>query len=212
MNRTRQIFCPRIFKIVSAGMLLGALLGSISLFGASPAPSTKVRENVSKLPLRFEENQGQTDARVRYLAHGNGYTLFLTPEAMAVRLKAPGHPSVSQVLQMRLAGSNEKPALEAHEPLAGTTNYFIGSDPSKWHRNVPGYGQVAYRDVYPGIDVAYRGTERQLEFDFIVRPGSKPDSIRLVFDGAEKLNLDGQGNVRLEAGVGHLLLHKPVLY
>src|SRR5262249_37377985 len=28
------------------------------------------------VPLAFEANQGQTDARVKYLARGNGYTLF----------------------------------------------------------------------------------------------------------------------------------------
>ncbi len=31
------------------------------------------------LPLTFEANRGQTDSRVRFLSHGNGYTLFLTP-------------------------------------------------------------------------------------------------------------------------------------
>src|SRR5580658_757921 len=31
-----------------------------------------------KLPLRFEENVGQTDSQVRYISRGSGYTLFLT--------------------------------------------------------------------------------------------------------------------------------------
>src|SRR5688572_24107820 len=31
-----------------------------------------------KLPLSFEENQGQTDSRVKFIARGSGYTLFLT--------------------------------------------------------------------------------------------------------------------------------------
>ena len=192
--------------------LLGALAGCCSLLGAPPAGSAKVRENIAKLPLRFEENRGQTDSQVKYLAHGNGYTLFLTPTAMAVQLKAAGVPNLSPVVQMRLPGSNAKASLEARDRLPGTTNYFIGNDPGKWHSSVPGYAQIAYRDVYPGIDVVYRGSQRQLEFDFIVRPGSKPDSIRLAFDGADKLSVDGQGNVRLEAGEGHLILHKPVLY
>ncbi|HTS47764.1 MAG TPA: SBBP repeat-containing protein [Bryobacteraceae bacterium] len=201
----------RSYKMASTLTLLGALAGS-SLLGAPPAGSAKVRENIAKLPLRFEENQGQTDSQVKYLAHGNGYTLFLTPTAMAVQLKAAGVPNLSPALQMRLPGSSAKTSLEARDRLPGTTNYFIGNDPGKWHSSVPGYAQIAYRDVYPGIDLVYRGSQRQLEFDFIVRPGSKPDSIRLAFDGADQLSVDGQGNVRLEAGAGHLILHKPVLY
>ena len=210
--KLRQLLSSRSYKMAPVLTLLGALAGSCSLLGGPPAESAKVRENIAKLPLRFEENQGQTDSQVKYLAHGNGYTLFLTPTAMAVRLKAAGVPNLSPVLQMRLPGSNAKASLEARDRLPGTTNYFIGNDPGKWHSSVPGYAQIAYRDVYPGIDVVYRGTQRQLEFDFIVRPGAKPDSIRLAFDGADKLSVDGQGNVRLEAGEGHLLLHKPVLY
>jgi hypothetical protein len=34
-------------------------------------------------------------------------------------------------------------------------NYFIGNDPSKWQANVPTYGSVLYRDLYPGIDLRY---------------------------------------------------------
>jgi uncharacterized repeat protein (TIGR01451 family) len=210
--KLRQLLSSRSYTMAATLTLLGALAGSCSLLGAPAAGSAKVRENIAKLPLRFEENQGQTDSQVKYLAHGNGYTLFLTPTAMAVQLKAAGVPNLSPVLQMRLPGSNAKASLEARDRLPGTTNYFIGNDPGKWHSGVPGYAQIAYRDVYPGIDVVYRGTQRQLEFDFIVRPGSKPDSIRLAFDGADKLSVDGQGNVRLEAGEGHLILHKPVLY
>ncbi len=210
--KLRQLLSSRSYKMAPTLTLLGALAGCCSLLGAPPAGSAKVRENIAKLPLRFEENQGQTDSQVKYLAHGNGYTLFLTPTAMAVQLKAAGVPKTSPVLQMRLPGSNAKASLEARDRLPGTTNYFIGNDPGKWHSSVPGYAQIAYRDVYPGIDVVYRGTQRQLEFDFMVRPGAKPDSIRLAFDGADKLSVDGQGNVRLEAGAGHLTLHKPVLY
>ena len=44
-----------------------------------------------KLPLSFEENQGQTAREVRYVSHGSGYELFLTPEeaVLALRPNAP---------------------------------------------------------------------------------------------------------------------------
>ena len=31
-----------------------------------------------QLPLAFEANEGQTDSRVRYIARGTGFTLFVT--------------------------------------------------------------------------------------------------------------------------------------
>src|SRR5260370_12574931 len=44
-------------------------------------------EAYGKLPLSFEENQGQTDREVRYVSHGNGYELFLTPQEAVLALR-----------------------------------------------------------------------------------------------------------------------------
>ncbi len=51
-----------------------------------------------KLPLSFEANQGQADARVRFLARGRGYTIFLTDDeaVLALRKSQPGQPGVTQ--------------------------------------------------------------------------------------------------------------------
>jgi len=45
-----------------------------------------------KLPLSFEANQGQTDSRVRFLARGGGYTIFLTYDeaVLTLRKSSPG--------------------------------------------------------------------------------------------------------------------------
>src|SRR5690242_10317045 len=43
----------------------------------------------SQLPLSFEENRGQTATEVRYVSHGSGYELFLTPQEAVLALKNP---------------------------------------------------------------------------------------------------------------------------
>ena len=43
-------------------------------------------QNYGKIPLSFEANQGQTDARVKFLSRGPGYTLFLTGEDVVLVL------------------------------------------------------------------------------------------------------------------------------
>ncbi len=45
------------------------------------------------LPLSFEPNRGQTDPRVRYLARGHGYTLFLTASGAVLNLTHPVAPT-----------------------------------------------------------------------------------------------------------------------
>ncbi|MGD1100881.1 MAG: choice-of-anchor D domain-containing protein, partial [Terriglobia bacterium] len=51
-----------------------------------------------KLPLSFEANQGQTDARVRFLARGSGYTIFLTDDeaVLILRKSQPGQRRFSK--------------------------------------------------------------------------------------------------------------------
>lgn len=52
-----------------------------------PATHTRVLQSYGRLPLTFEANQGQTDSRVKFLARGAGYTLFLTQGAAVLQLK-----------------------------------------------------------------------------------------------------------------------------
>src|ERR1017187_9509905 len=46
----------------------------------SQAAVQAARASFAKLPLSFEENVGQTDARVKYTTRGSGYNVFLTAD------------------------------------------------------------------------------------------------------------------------------------
>jgi hypothetical protein len=52
----------------------------------------KLVASYGTLPLSFEANQGQTDSRVRFLARGGGYTIFLTDNeaVLTLRKSSPG--------------------------------------------------------------------------------------------------------------------------
>ena len=73
---------------------------------------------------------------------------------------------------MRLIGGNPAPRIETLEELPGKVNYFIGSDPERWRADIPTYAKIAYREVYPGVDLIYYGNQRLLEYDFVVAPGA----------------------------------------
>ena len=195
---------------------------------ALPPPHPALIASYGKLPLAFEANQGQTDQQVKFLSRGRGYALFLTGTEAVLALNqpqrtqrtrgesfmpssAPSAPSAVQ-LRLRLLGANPGPEVRGLEELPGKSNYFIGNDPSRWRTNVPTYGKVEYRDVYPGVNLVYYGSGRQLEHDFVVAPGADPSQIRLAVEGADKIELDAQGDLVLHAGNGDLHLRKPVVY
>ncbi len=166
-------------------------------------------EVYGQLPLGFEANRGQTDAQVRYLARGAGYALFLTPAEAVLRLHGA---DADAALGMCLLGANPAPAVIGLDPLPGHSNYLIGNNPLNRHSDIPTYARVAYRGVYPGVDLVYYGNQGQLEYDFIVAPGADPAAIRFQVEGAGAATTDAAGNLVLHAGAGDVVEHAPVLY
>ena len=147
------------------------LLGALALISQVPAPTLtssgnrifspssiasnpaadipKVQLALGHLPLRFEPNQGQSDALVKFLARGAGYGLFLTPDEAVLTLGP--NPKSTAVLRMRLAGANPGVAVSGDDQLPGKSNYFIGNNPTKWHRDIPQFARVRYRNLYPEL-------------------------------------------------------------
>ncbi|HEX9392065.1 MAG TPA: SBBP repeat-containing protein [Usitatibacteraceae bacterium] len=194
-----------------------------------PAAATAISDSYGNLPLYFERNQGQAGRDVEYLYRGSGYGLFLTAkEAMLVLAKPaatapagnaqsagrviPARNAAPLILRMALAGATPAPPLSGLEELPGKVNYFIGKDPSHWQIKVPTYAKVRYLGVYPGIDLIYRGNQRQLEYDFVLAPGADPKRIALVFQGARRLEIDEQGALVLHVPGGEVRLQRPVIY
>src|SRR5438045_901909 len=134
---------------------------------AAAATAARLSESYGKLPLQFEANRGQTDKDVRFLARGQGYSLYLTSgEAVLVlSKKRDAQASAKSVaLRMNLVGAARTPAVSGTDELPGKVNYFIGKDPAKWRTQVPTFAKVQYQNVYPGIDLVYYGNQRQLEY------------------------------------------------
>lgn len=188
------------------------------------------------LPLNFELNQGQTHQRVKFLARSEGYVLFLTASEAVMALENPAtHRKGKEnrdardrsndfdssekkgraprsIVRMKLQGANTAPQIEGLDQLSGTSNYFAGNDPTAWRTNVANYARVRYAQVYPGIDMIYYGNQRRLEYDFVVAPGSSPESIQLGFAGIRDFEVTSTGDLLLHTGSGDLLQRKPVAY
>jgi hypothetical protein len=196
--------------------------------GKLAVPSVRLRGAYGNMPLHFEPNQGQADPQVRFLVRGSGYTMFLTDTESVMVLRGPAPrqrfhgrrmPFEEQqpapeptVLRMRLSGAAHPKRVSGGKPSAGVVNYFLGNDPRKWRSNVPTYGSVRYEGVYPGVDLVYYGSQRQLECDFVVAPGADPGKIRLAISGAPDIRLDGHGDLIFGVGTGQVRMQRPEIY
>ena len=59
---------------------------------------------------------------------------------------------------------------------------------------------------------SYYGSNRQLEYDFVVAPNTSPKAIQFRFDGASATSLDASGNLLLAVNGGAVTLRRPVIY
>ena len=187
----------------------------------------QVKEAYGRLPVTFEVNQGQMAPEVSFVSRGPGYTLFLTSDSAVLALKRPSlrpalqaarpvsdsrpSQSPSTIVRMALIGAGNA-TVRGIDEQRGESHYLLGKNPTDWRTNIPHYARVSYEGIYPGIDIVYYSTGRQLEYDFIVAPGADPQRIALRFDGAEGARIDDDGNLRLDIGDGEVLQRKPVVY
>ena len=202
----------------------------------------RIYSNYGNAPLMFEANQGQIDSQVKFLSHGNGYSVFLTAGGMVLALRpsettSPADASLAQardrrpsrvspvrqlerasregksaVLAIDLVGAATNPTIVGEEALSTKVNYFIGRDPSKWRRNVPTYSKIRYRNVYPGIDLIYYGNNHRVEYDFDLAPGADAANIQFSVKGADGLSVDSEGNLVLAKAASELRFQTPMLY
>ena len=232
-------------KRLSTGLVLSlACLLSSDLHGlrATEARTVAGAENkaggqvsFAGLPVRFEENRGQVDPRVRYVARTGGGSVFLTDEGATIdipvrRMRTPerrdrefrraphpvpgvaARPEPDTVLRLRVVGGRDA-APEASRLLTTQSNYFIGSDPARWRTHVPNFGRITYAGVKDGVDLVFHGEGGRLEYDFVVAPGGRVQDAEIAVDGAENLSLTAQGELRIETRSGEELVEpRPRVY
>jgi hypothetical protein len=183
----------------------------------------------------FIPNAGQVATSSHFYSRGTGYGFYFTPEAVNMAFierpakqrkldrdhphSRPGkaQPETEQTrqgmaLSLRFIGPNPSVSIKARKEEPGTINFFIGNDPANWQTNLHSYAEVAYLDLWPGIDMVFRNTSGVLKYEFIIQPGADPNNIRLTYDGADNLSLDDDSNLLIRTPMGILTEQRPVSY
>ena len=163
--------------------------------------------------LALSKPATQTDReRMQEIAHLRMLRPFLTSAQRRRLAKLTAGSRGIDTLRMQLKGSNRQAQVSGSDELPGTTNYFIGNDPTRWRTRVPTFAKVHYTGVYPGIDLIYYGNQRKLEYDFVVAPHANPGQVELHFSGAQQLQLDHEDNLLVLGDNGQVAFEKPVVY
>lgn len=210
-----------------------ALAGSLTLAPSStvtqPTPKTDASPRATAttllagLPISFEPNLGQADAEVRFITRSKGYSAAFGDDFFAYMLSpahpegepesTPGKDTEVSVVKLSFLFMNDTAAIAPGPVQAGTSNYFIGSDASKWIAEAPNYSSIRYLDAWEGIDIVVRdGDGHQVEHDFVVAPGADPARILMRPESAGRVFVNGDGDLVFDAGSAQLVQRRPIAF
>ncbi|MBC7601856.1 MAG: SBBP repeat-containing protein, partial [Ramlibacter sp.] len=178
---------------------------------ATAALSTQaVSQTFATAPMTFEVNRGQFPQRADFAAYGSGYSVLVSDTGVEIRLAGADSP-----IRLTLVGANDSQGV-GEGLLQARSNYLLGGDASAWRSDVENYGAVLYTDVYWGVDLRYYGNQRQLEYDFVLRPGADSQVIHLQVEGAQASIADnGDLVLTVKSAEGtqqEIRFHAPVSY
>jgi hypothetical protein len=159
------------------------------------------------LPLAFESNHGQMGSRPGFVVNTGDWRILLSRNGMEASAPVPGRPDVTVRLAWLGAAAGDP---EGRTLLPGKANYLLGP-PEKWITDVPMYGRVLYRQLYPAVDAIFYAREGRLEHDFVLAPGADLSRLRFRLRGG-RATLAADGDISVQANGSVMTLHKPVAY
>lgn len=210
------------------------LLLSVLVPGLLAAPPAATAAQPQAAPLHpqatvyFEPNLGQAGSDVHFRVVG-GVPAEIGPAGVSFGIASDGGQDVRgeplrrrdveaqgegaraprpAALQMSFPGSFLGDVVTG-ERLRSFSNYFVGSDPSRWLRRIPHYASVRYRGVQPGIDLEFHRRNGTLEYDFVVAPGARAEALLVRFSGHQSLSLAADGSLVVATSQGVLRQRAP---
>jgi hypothetical protein len=185
---------------------------SKSLTKAEPSttPSKEaVYAKLASLERGWVKNEGQWDERALFSAPGYFGTTWIAKDGQLVHTAVKGKES--WVISERWVDGKVQ-TVKGEEELPTKVSYFVGNDPSKHRSNLPTYRYVSLGEIWSGVEVKLKATQKTVEKLFYIKPGADPSKIVVEVDGAKGLKLSKDGEIIIQTGLGDLKLSKPIAW
>jgi Beta-propeller repeat/IPT/TIG domain len=194
-----------------SGAILTVLLG-LETSGAKPPeaktlqplalPRAQAVPDFGRTPLNFIPNAGQVEGPAVFYVQGRDTTIYFAPEGLTFVLSGAPEPTPERwVVKLDFLDANPEAIPVSLEESGTVVSYFKGT-PGGWKAGLKASSRIVYRELWPGIDLAYSGTGDRLKYEFLVHPGADPSRIRLAYRGATKVDLTADGRLAVSTSSG----------
>lgn len=186
-------------------------LAAAAMYGQTSATVGGDRKTAAvtafNLPAEFQPNRGQAPAGFDFMAQGFGYTLGISPTR--AQLALAGAEGRSSQIGISFPGANPLSKPLPTGKMGHTSAYYLGQ---RAIVGIPSYAQLRFAGLWPGVDVLYYGNNHKLEYDLVVAPQADSSSVRIRFDGVQRVELSNNGDLLLHAENNDVIQQAPVAY
>jgi hypothetical protein len=202
--------------------------------GSARVCAPRVDPDFGRMPLYFISNRGQLDPRVDYYISGADKSVYFGPSGITIALAQTGHRKKAQesrekksqpgeaaldgagkrarwTVKLDFIGADPGVRPSGEKKTGAVISYFKG-EPDEWRTGLATYSRIVYKDLWPGIDLAYDGTAERLKHELIVHPGADPSMIRLAYRGATGVLMNKDGQLEVETPLGGFRDESPVAF
>ncbi|MGQ9819365.1 MAG: DUF7948 domain-containing protein [Candidatus Kapaibacteriales bacterium] len=144
----------------------------------------------------FIPNKGQWDEDIIYASFAQNKTMLVTPNSLIFdyflyESKENSLTKRGHTLELIFSSANLKQGI-GYDESPWYLNFFLGNNSNNWVSNLHGYRRILIENILPKIDLNLLFDDDFPRYDFIVKPGGDPSSIKLKFMGSDKVFTDGK--------------------
>lgn len=185
-----------------------------------------------RLPVIFEENRGQAPAPVRFTVAKPDHAIWFVDGGAVFGLSDGGSGRPRDEIFRNGTTVTVRPADRHAKPVPGkgavVTMSFAGGGKvaPKTEKGLKAKGvflgkqaqsfglasSIAYTGIYAGVDARFYDAGGRIRYDLSIAPGKSASAIRLKFDGATGLSIDGRGNLTVSTGTGVIRHSAPKVF
>lgn len=162
-------------------------------------------------------NKGQWVDTIDFTIPVNQGRIHVGPEGMNFYLyELPSHEASNSLQILKTHSIHQRFLGAKHHELhlngkksSHYSNYFIGSDQSKWVSEIYDVNQAEYKSFYDGIDLFYSTQSEQLEYGFKLQDNANPDNIKFIIEGASHVSLNKKNELVITHRFGEIIESAP---
>ncbi|MCF8425493.1 MAG: T9SS type A sorting domain-containing protein [Bacteroidia bacterium] len=117
----------------------------------------------------------------------------------------------SHRIEIEFVGSNQNMEIIEGYELPSKLNFYNEYTPTKGFENIPHFGRIIYKNIYPKIDIEFIESPT-FKYNIILHPGANLSNLKFRIKGAINLFINEGNEIEIQTSLGKITEKIPLSY